>query len=151
MNTEALKHLRDIHTPKAIGFWPPAPGWILLLLLLILSIAAISAWLYIRHQKQKPKRAALKELENIKATYLMEKNSPKTATALNELLKRYCLTLYSRKKIASLYGESWQLFLGNKDWCQKLALLGYQKQSDEDLGPLFDDIAKWLVEGKHDV
>jgi len=40
-DTDPLAGLHDIHMPEAIGWWPPAPGWWLLLGLVFISIAAL--------------------------------------------------------------------------------------------------------------
>ena len=37
--------LKDIHLPEAIGWWPLAPGWWILLLLIGLLIFAVVIWL----------------------------------------------------------------------------------------------------------
>ena len=41
-----LDQLKDIHTPDAIGLWPPAIGWYLVLIFLIavLVLAGVMLW-----------------------------------------------------------------------------------------------------------
>lgn len=150
MKEEALKRLRDLKLPHDIGIWPLAYGWYIILLLLILSLSALVFWQYRLFLRNRPKKAALRELDAIKADYLKEKNAPRTATELTSLLKRFCFSYYQRKKVAPLYGKELDVFLGNPKWSQSLTAISYQKTSEEDLTPYFNAIAKW-IKGKHHV
>ena len=42
--------LKDIHLPPEIGIWPPAPGW-WVLLILVLAVIGLSIWLWRRYQR----------------------------------------------------------------------------------------------------
>lgn len=48
---DPLSQLRDIHLPATGGFWPPAPGWWLLALILLLSLAGLCWLLHRRHRR----------------------------------------------------------------------------------------------------
>ena len=63
MPEELLQRMRDIHYPEAPGWFPPAPGWWFLLLLLLLAIGyALYRWRKRRAQRA-PYAEALRLLE----------------------------------------------------------------------------------------
>lgn len=108
---QPLLKLKDIHMPPAAIHWPPAPGWFILILLLILVAGA--SWIFI--SKNLPawhaKRHALQLLKAYQQTYKKEFNSQKTSALINELLKKTALFFYPRTAVASLQGQAWLDFL----------------------------------------
>jgi hypothetical protein len=102
--------LRDIHLPAAAPFWPPAPGWWLLALLL-LALLAWCAVLAVRHYRVRRHRsrifAALAQLE----TGLDRERTPERLAAISILLRRLALTRYPRERVAPLSGAGWLAFL----------------------------------------
>ncbi len=102
--------LRDIHLPEAISWWPPAPGWWLLLFLVCLL--GFIVWRLIRHrQKQHRLRASLQALADIRTHYGEHENNAVLLRELSVLLRRACITFYPRAITASLTGQSWLAFL----------------------------------------
>ena len=103
-----LEKLRDIQTPPAAGFWPPAPGWWLLaaLLLATVAVAAFLAWR--RHCRQAPKRAALAKLASYPTP---EQPDPDWYAGLNRLLKETALARYPHDNPAGLSGDDWSRVL----------------------------------------
>lgn len=144
MTPDVLHQLRDLKMPKTIGVWPLAYGWYILFFLILIIFASLLIWRYKHYLKNRPKQAALKELEQIKTHYLKDRNTAKTATALTSLLKRFCLSYHTRNMIAPLFGDKFVEFLGHTTWGQILTTISYQRKSDVDLMPFFDDIAKWI-------
>jgi hypothetical protein len=109
--TEQLNQLRDIHVPDPIGWWPPAPGWIILTVLVMIALGFITRRV-IRHLlNQRSKRKALRVLQQYRQDYLKHHNSPLTCACLSELLKRVALIYYPRTQVASLQGQAWIDFL----------------------------------------
>lgn len=110
---DLLNTLRDIHEPAAPGFWPPAPGWWLLALLLF----ALCAWLgfraELRRRRRAPIRQAVAELGawQRRVTDTRGADAPADADALAALLKRAALCRYPRATVAGLSGEAWLRFL----------------------------------------
>ena len=51
MQQDPLSQLRDIHLPQSGGFWPPAPGWWLLIAIAI--ALGILAFVLIRRKRRK--------------------------------------------------------------------------------------------------
>lgn len=109
--TDALP-LRDIHLPDAISWWPPAPGWWILLGCLIF-ISLVFFLIKKIHQKKKLQKAALAELKTIRSNYENDKNNTRLAQSISVLLRRASISFYPRHNIASLTGEQWLQHLDN--------------------------------------
>ena len=106
--------LRDIHLPDAVSWWPPAPGWWLLLgLVALLVFAAFRRW-----RRGRGRRAAVcharRELAAIRQTFRLRPDRAGLARALSALLRRLAMSLYGRRDAAALTGEDWLAFLDQK-------------------------------------
>ena len=108
MNSTALNsiYLHDIIPAKAAGFWPPAPGWwilsIVLLLLAYFTSKRLKQYLY---QRRFEKRI-LHELDTLSKNY-----PEQLAINISKLLRRVALMRYAREEVASLNGDAWLRFL----------------------------------------
>ncbi len=100
----ALAALRPLHPPAPVGWWPPAPGWWLLLAIAVLLL--LSFWWYRRRSLLR--RAALGELRNLERNVT---DNAQLAGAVNQLLRRFALTRFPQRQVASLSGEAWLAFL----------------------------------------
>ena len=151
--------LRDIHGIDPAPWWPPAPGWWLVLLALLLTLLLI--WLLWRQRHlyplgrwQKDARRRLLELKR----QLRHNPTKEVASELSELLRRIAIARCGRAKIAALSGQAWLVWLQNNDrsgfdWQhngQLLLQLPYappDRQSDRDaLGRLIDAAIRWVSE-----
>lgn len=98
--------LKDIHLPDSNLWWPPAPGWwisAVLLMLLIFAFAKILRWI-----RYKPVRSlSLKELHQIKQNYRQQSNQRQTLQQLTSLLRRTVMSRSGRTGNAGLVGEAW--------------------------------------------
>ncbi|HET6628492.1 MAG TPA: DUF4381 domain-containing protein [Woeseiaceae bacterium] len=106
MNPETLP-LRDLHLPEAIGWWPPAPGWWLLLGLLLLGAALAVRALYRSHRRNAARRLALAELARLKQAWDADGNTAALAAAISDLLRRAMLAYAPRHEVAGLTGRAW--------------------------------------------
>lgn len=108
MPEELLQRLRDIHYPEAPGWFPPAPGWWFLLLLLLLAIGyAVYRWRKRRAQRA-PYAEALQLLEDA-TEHLNNKqlDSREYLDLCNQLLKRLLVHINQNPTAAAASGESW--------------------------------------------
>jgi len=65
---DPLAQLRDIHIPDSVSWWPPAPGW--WGLVVIIFVAMVLVWLWRRRRRQRScQRAALCHLEHLEEQY----------------------------------------------------------------------------------
>lgn len=102
--------LRDIHLPEPISWWPPAPGWWILLFISLLLCFAV--WLiYRRRQKRRHQRFSMQSLAEIRSVFAKEQNNAKLLRELSVLMRRSCITFYPRELSAGLTGEQWLGFL----------------------------------------
>ena len=152
MNSSALigLHLHDIISAPAAGFWPPAPGWwILGIIILLLSYFIVRR--LVRYLRQRHIQTRLmKELDTLSAD-----RPDQIATNISVFLRRVVLMRYARNEVASLNGDDWLRFLdqtGGEGSFQngigkKLATLPYspsQQMTDSDNQALIKLTRKWL-------
>ncbi len=103
--TPELGKLRDIHVPGPVSWWPPATGWWILGLFVWLGLA-LGTWLYLRHLRDRWRRAAIEELRRLRN---LEPEA--VVREISVLLRRVALHRYPREEVASLSGEAWLAFL----------------------------------------
>jgi len=99
--------LRDLHLPDAVGWWPLAPGW----WLLIVAAAILLGWLIVRAWQARvqsaARRHAMKQLDRYSRDYTQHGDAVRLGTELSELLRRTMLAYAPRKQVAGLTGEPW--------------------------------------------
>jgi len=99
--------LRDIHLPEPISWWPPAPGW-WILLIVVPTLAFLLAWLWRWLRRKTPRKLALQELESIVQG---GQDAQEKVRRIAILLRRTALSVYPREEVAGLAGEAWLAFL----------------------------------------
>jgi hypothetical protein len=100
--------LKDIHLPKAIGWWPPAIGWWLLAVLIPILILFLY-WLYKRLTRKTAINTAKKNLAAIKRNPALDNNTK--LRELSMLIRRVAISVTPRTEVASLTGRQWLAFL----------------------------------------
>ncbi|MEN7972330.1 MAG: DUF4381 domain-containing protein [Verrucomicrobiota bacterium] len=95
-NSLSLNDLYDIVVPEPVSWWPLAPGW----WILIAVVVAASGYLLFRHLQYRRenayRREALRQLDDVNS-----------AAETVSILRRTALAAYPRKASASLSGEQW--------------------------------------------
>ena len=113
LNTDpAALPLREIHLPDAVGWWPPAPGWWILPILVL--IAAGITWysrLLYRRRRYSAINMARKELARIKSRYAVDRDAGHCVRSVSGLLRRLCISVFPRAESAGLTGAEWLAFL----------------------------------------
>ena len=98
--------LKDIHLPDAGLWWPPAPGWWILLILVFLAIFYLPRLL--RWLRWKPvKTISLGELARIRAGILNGLDEQRALQEITILLRRTVISYSGRVAGASITGNSW--------------------------------------------
>src|SRR5262245_54923082 len=84
--------LRDIHLPGAVGWWPPAFGWWLLL-----TLAFVAAALYALHlYRARHRRAALRGLTRVRAALERGVEPVVCLQNVSTILRRFAMTSAAR-------------------------------------------------------
>lgn len=150
-NSSALAALRDIHMPTPIGWWPPATGWIILGIMVILILIGIAGFLIRYVINNRAKRQALHVLASYQEAYLKQPQAQLTSARISELLRRVALVYYPRARVASLVGDEWVAFLHETgkqlDFNSVSVLLiecPYRPSGKYDVSPLFHVAEQWI-------
>jgi len=146
--------LRDIHLPEAVSWWPPAIGWWLTpLLVVLLVLGAFALRRVLRKRRQSAhKKIARAELQRIKQHYANSADALHSLRELSILLRRVALSYLPREHSASLTGEAWIAKLNqlaphtafNQQHLELLSRGVYQPQLEVDLTPLLNQCEQWL-------
>ena len=110
---EALP-LLDLQLPDPVSWWPPAPGWWLLVLI---PVAALLIFLFARrYRNRRPQRryrqGALNELDFHFQHFQRDNEAAVFVQALSGLLKRVALQTDDAERVAFLSGAQWGEYLG---------------------------------------
>lgn len=148
------EELRDIHLPPDIVWWPPAPGW---WVVLALAVIALSLLIYYLFSRRTPARrvqgslpSAVAELDRIEHAY---RHDPRALVCeLSVLLRRVAISLYGRQAVAGLTGDDWLQLLDRqqptpvftKKFRQALTELPYKPSGEADTRALIQEIRHWL-------
>ncbi|MEQ8408642.1 MAG: DUF4381 domain-containing protein [Gammaproteobacteria bacterium] len=113
---ELLAQLADIHLPAPVSWWPLAPGWWVLAVLLVV-LAGYLGHLYWRSVQQRRVRDyALGELQACHQRFAdsPEPGTERTIRFVNEsnsVLRRVAMVHFPSENVASLAGTDWVDFL----------------------------------------
>jgi hypothetical protein len=99
--------LKDLHLPEMIGWFPPAFGWWLVVVLIPLSLWFLYGC-YQRLTRKTSLKTAKRLLNTLKNSTVS--NSEKL-TELSALLRRVAISVAPRAQTASLTGQAWLAFL----------------------------------------
>lgn len=148
----SLQNLNDVVIPGAVTWWPPAPGWYVLLGMGLVALLVLAVRFWLRWQRNRYRRQALAELSSIRAAASVE-----SMQQLPVLLKRTALAVWRRDEVASLSGQDWHRFLdqsanielfssGAGDTLDRLAYAGGEipLEAEPELGLVLDAAEAWL-------
>lgn len=106
MNPEEIP-LRDLHLPEMIGWWPLAPGWWILIGLMLVGMAYLGWRALQRHRRNAARRSALSRLRELQVEYRRSRDAVLLGIRLSELLRRTMLAYAPRDRVAGLTGRDW--------------------------------------------
>jgi hypothetical protein len=143
--------LRDIHLPDVSLWWPPAPGWWLLALLLVLLALALP-WLRRRFRDKPLSRLSLREFELIREAHANGQSAQDTVSQVARLLRRVLISYRGRERHAACTGEDWLAELEqlaprhgfSDDQLRLLTRDRYRAQLDCDVDGLLRACESWI-------
>jgi len=158
---DPLSQLRDIHLPDPVSFWPPAPGWWILLLCLLIGLAFLCRHTLAAMIRRRRLESVLRELDQAYSVFTEQSAFDKTRNqaglaflaAVNTLLKRVAQVMYPDSNCSSLTGRDWLHFL---DACDQgsafsqgpgavLADGAYRPVFDADGDALYQAARNWVA------
>ncbi len=143
--------LRDIHLPDANLWWPPAPGWWISLLLIVLLLWLLPRLLrWLRHKPLKS--LSIKELERIRLEYRQGMDDKAVLKEVAALLRRVAISFCGREQSAAITGEQWlaqlQLLAPQQSFSEVqlewLAHARYRAHTEIDVESMLDAAERWL-------
>ena len=108
---DPLAALRDIHVPDPPEFWPPAPGWIAVCILVAAAVLAAAIIAARRWRAGWARREALAGLRALRARHQAGASGAEIAVELSTLMRRAALARHPREEVAGLTGERWITWL----------------------------------------
>lgn len=150
-SAEGIAALKDIHLPMPVGFWPLAPGWYLLMVLVFMLGFSLLYFGYRKTAHARPRKQALALLKQYQSLYEKDKNSQLICSRVSELIRRVALVYYPREQVAGLHGDAWIAFLNEtakgvdfKPVQYLLLELPFKPSQDVNLEPLFTQTIIWI-------
>ncbi len=104
-----LEQLKDIHAAPDPGIWPLAPGWWILIVLVLLAITGV-VYAVRRYQKFRRQQLVLGEFEAAFARYQKRSDVVVLTTELHQLVRRLMLASGEQRQMG-LSGEAFLEYL----------------------------------------
>jgi len=131
--------LRDLHLPEAIGWWPLAPGWWLVIALAVVVFGYLLRLYLRKHARGAARRHALRQLSVLTVNFEKHRDAIEFSSQLSELLRRTMLAYAPRQEVAGLTGDAWLEWLDRdldkprfqSDTGRKLLELPYRRPGDD--------------------
>lgn len=154
MQADPLAELRDLHHPDAVGWWPLAPGWWVLIILLLAALSWYLVKAYRQKQSNLYRQHARDELEQLSIQFKKHNDKSNYLSDTHKLLRRVALHRYPdvQQDFAGLTGVEWQTYLNNccdekvfdAKFSEHFSALPYQQKSDYDQQRWQQAITNWL-------
>lgn len=146
--------LKDIHLPDPVSWWPPAIGWWLMPIILILFVPllrvvvrAMSRYL----QNRRLRRQVLQELELIQQEFDTNRNIAGALEKVSSLLRRVAITVCPERAVAGRTGEAWVDWLRGRGADRQdpeiftvLTRAPYQRAPEIEMQRLFKAVERWV-------
>ncbi len=108
---DPLAQLQPLRQPDVIGWWPPAPGWWIVVAVLLAGLLLLGWRLLRRYRANAYRRRALAGLEALHRQLGEDGDTRAFVVNTNALLKSVALQAYPRRQVAAASGANWLAFL----------------------------------------
>lgn len=150
MDTNALNGLKTVHLPTAVSVFPLAPGWYIVLAIILFAIIFAILWLRHKQMRQQARGEVYILFDELEANHQLNAN-PELLSELTILMKRVAMMRYPEASAHTLYGKDWLHFLDKtgktntfSQGAGRVLLNVYQPQQVDDTHELFMVIRQWL-------
>ena len=145
--------LRDIHLPDPVSWWPPAPGWWVLVLLCLI----LTGWLYHRYRRSQARRILRHSMEHewrtLQDRFDQHRDPQLLVQDLSVFLRRVAMSVTERNAVAGQTGSEWLLQLDelagtrlfDSATGRQLLTAPYQPATEIDAGELLAISRQWLT------
>jgi hypothetical protein len=107
--------LRDIKLPAEPGFWPLAPGWWLLIAILLVLFVWLAVIWYRHHLKKRRWLEINQQLSEIEFAYQQNQDSQQLLAQISVFLRRFVKFQLHQDQATTLAGDSWIAYLNQFD------------------------------------
>ena len=104
---DPLAGLHPLRAPDAIGWWPLAPGWWVLIAVAAIGLVLLLRFWLRRRARAAARRHALRQLDRATLAYAEHGSAAKLGIEVSELLRRTMLAYAPRADVAGLTGDAW--------------------------------------------
>ena len=106
-----LAQLKDIHSAGDPGWWPPAPGWWVLALVILLLLAWLGMLALRRLSVARRRKAWLSTIDRLRSEHDPGQQPREYLAALNRLFRAVSLRAFPSADCGRLEGQAWVEFL----------------------------------------
>jgi hypothetical protein len=111
MNPDLLSQLRDIHTTPAVSWWPPAPGWWILSLLVLVLLAWVAKRGLARYRMHRRRQQMLAWVDALNANTDPVRDPQAYLATLNRIFKYVAVRAFPQHRCARMTGPCWVDFI----------------------------------------
>ena len=139
MNPDLLSQLRDIHSAAPVPWWPPAPGWWVLALLVLVLLVWAGRRMLARYRLHQRRKQMLGWVDHLNANIDPDSHPQAYLSTLNRIFKLVAMRAFPAQQCAALNGQDWVDFLiENMTKSQSVESLGVLAAGPYDPAPKFD-------------
>jgi hypothetical protein len=110
-NSQLLEQLQDIHSVGNPGWWPPAPGWWVLALLVLILLVLAGRFLLAKIRARRRRRLFLVEAERLQIEFDPVQQGREYLAAMNRLFRVVAMKAFPDTGCASMQGDEWVTFI----------------------------------------
>lgn len=150
---DLLSQLRDIHAAPAAPLWPPAPGWWVLAMMLVIGLFLLFRQGLKRYRAQQRRQALIKFVDRVEQQLDPALEPQEFLSSLNRVIKIVALRAFPDNHCALMQGREWtdfvQIKIGDKGPVGELSALAdgpYQQSPSFNPAALTEMTRRWIMQ-----